>query len=251
MMLLIDAGNTRIKWQLRNVNGTVLASAAINHDQLASLGEILPQLQPTTAIHASNVAGPVIGERIRQLLDGRQIHWLQSGPECCGVRNLYAPGQLGADRWAALIGAHALHPGPCLVVMAGTATTIDLLSAAGEFLGGLILPGSALMQQALTQGTAQLPLAEGRFNTQPRRTVDAIHSGCIQAQAGAIERMFAQLADHPDTICLLGGGGADGLLPALTPSLGAALRRVDNLVLDGLAAIASAHDRHPDHHCHP
>lgn len=250
MMLLIDAGNTRIKWQLRSLANTVVASAAVNHGQLATLGEILPQLEPDCSIHVSNVAGAGIGEQIQQLLGGRDIRWLQSAAECCGVRNLYAPGQLGADRWAALIGAHALHPGPCLVVMAGTATTIDLLSAAGEFLGGLILPGTALMQHALTRGTAQLPLAEGRFSAQPRRTIDAIHSGCIQAQAGAIERMFAQFGGDPDAICLLGGGGADALIPALAPTLAPgrslALRRVDNLVLDGLAAIALNHHAH-DH----
>ncbi len=112
------------------------------------------------------------------------------------MRNLYEnPERLGADRWAALIGARALHPHACVVVTAGTATTVDLLSAAGDFLGGLILPGVELMQQALARGTAQLPLADGRFALQPRRTVDAIRSGCLQAQAGAVERMFRQIAD--------------------------------------------------------
>ena len=118
--------------------------------------------------------------------------------------------------------------------MAGTATTVDLLSREGDFLGGLILPGVALMQQALAQGTAQLPLADGRFALQPRRTVDAIHSGCLQAQAGAIERMFGQIAGAPHAVCLLSGGAADSLAGLLEIPL----RRVDNLVLTGLGAVA-------------
>lgn len=234
MMLLIDAGNTRVKWQLRNAANQPVAGAALQHAELEQLGAVLPTLPAACRIHASNVAGADMGARITALLGQRPIHWLQASAYCCGVRNHYADGQLGADRWAALIGAHAQHPAPCLVVMAGTATTIDLLTAAGDFLGGLIVPGSALMQQALTRGTAQLPLAEGRLEQQPRRTIDAIHSGCIQAQAGAIERMFAQLGGAPDALCLLGGGGAE----ALAPALAIPLRQVDNLVLDGLAAVA-------------
>ena len=120
------------------------------------------------------------------------------------------------------------------MVTAGTATTVDLLSETGDFLGGLILPGVELMQQALARGTAQLPLADGRFALQPRCTVDAIHSGCLQAQAGAVERMFAQIAHAPDALCLLGGGAADSFAGLLQIPV----RRVENLVLSGLGAVA-------------
>jgi type III pantothenate kinase len=128
-----------------------------------------------------------------------------------------------------------MHPHAALVVTAGTATTVDLLSSDGDFLGGLILPGIDLMQQALARGTAQLPLADGHFALQPRRTIDAIRSGCLNAQAGAVERMFRQIRHEPHAICLLGGGAAD----AFAPLLDLPLRRIDNLVLQGLAALAS------------
>ena len=152
----------------------------------------------------------------------------------CGVRNLYDnPAQLGADRWAALIGARTLHAGACLVVCAGTATTVDVLDDEGNFQGGLILPGVALMVRALAGNTAQLPLAEGKFAGLPRNTADAIVSGCLHAQAGAIERMFEQVVAYAEATCLVGGGAAAQLCDLLRIPT----RQVDTLVLEGLARI--------------
>ncbi len=110
-----------------------------------------------------------------------------------GVVNGYDnPAQLGADRWAALIGARGLHAGPALVVMAGTATTVDCLDAQGVFRGGLILPGLDLMRRSLARNTAGLPEACGGYRVLPTNTDDAIVSGCIAATVGAIERMAKQ-----------------------------------------------------------
>ena len=139
------------------------------------------------------------------------------------------PGQLGADRWAALIGAHALHPGAAIVVMAGTATTIDALDGTGRFRGGLILPGLALMRTALARNTADLPHATGHYRSLPTNTDDAIVSGAIHATLGAIERMRATLGK--DTLCLLSGGAAG----ELAPHLELPQQQIDNLVLEGLA----------------
>ena len=237
MILLIDAGNTRIKWRV--VEAAVplisLEEGALARDALDTLALVRARHPGLRRALACNVAGETIAAGIAHACAGLSIEWLTSTANCTGVRNLYRnPSQLGADRWAALIGARALHPCASLVVMAGTATTVDLLSREGDFLGGLILPGVALMQQALAQGTAQLPLADGRFALQPRCTVDAIHSGCLQAQAGAIERMFDQIAGAPDALCLLSGGAADSFAGLLEIPL----RRVDNLVLTGLGAVA-------------
>lgn len=238
MILLVDAGNTRIKWRVVAAGAPLVAVAegALAHDEvdmLAAVRDRHPQLQRA---FGCNVAGADIAARIAAACAGLHLQWLTPTAGCAGVRNLYEhPAQLGADRWAALIGARHSHAGPCLVVTAGTATTVDLLSAAGDFLGGLILPGVELMQQALARGTAQLPLAEGRFEWQPRRTVDAIRSGCLQAQTGAVERMFRQIAAQPDALCLLGGGAADSFADLLEVPL----RRIDNLVLTGLGTVAT------------
>lgn len=239
MILLIDAGNTRIKWRLQvAARGDVVAEGALTHDDIDTIGHLHRDGGNPFRVVGSNVAGVAVAQRIAAALNGISIEWLRPSPESCGVRNLYdRPAQLGADRWAALIGAHNLHSGASLVVMAGTATTVDLLSADGAFLGGLILPGVELMQQSLASGTAQLPLADGRFRLQPRCTVDAIRSGCLQAQAGAIERMFRQLEDESDAHCLLGGGAAE----AFSDLLDIPLKRIDNLVLHGLDTVAAAH----------
>ncbi|ENO81447.1 type III pantothenate kinase [Thauera mechernichensis] len=244
MILLIDAGNTRVKWRLTAADAPrqAIEEGALAHDAIGSLASLRARYPALSRAVGCNVAGAAIAAHLDQTLAGIGIEWLRPGANCCGVRNHYEqPARLGADRWAALIGARQLHRQACLVVTAGTATTIDLLSADGEFLGGLILPGVDLMQHALAHGTAQLPLAEGRFTLQPRRTVDAIHSGCLLAQAGAVERMFRQIASQPQAKCLLGGGAADSFAGLLDIPL----RRVDNLVLIGLGAIAAAGEIHP------
>ena len=243
MILLIDAGNTRIKWRVVEASAPLQARAegAFAHDALDALPSALTDVRARhpglQRAFGCNVAGATIAARIAEACSGLSLEWLTSTAACAGVRHLDEnPSQLGADRWAAAIGARALHPHACLVVMAGTATTVDLLSGTAEFLGGLILPGVALMQQALARGTAQLPLADGLFALQPRRTVDAIHSGCLQAQAGAIERMFRQSsAEETIARCLVTGGAASQIVP----HLGVPWRMEATLILDGLLQYAS------------
>ncbi|MDR1855103.1 MAG: type III pantothenate kinase [Azoarcus sp.] len=236
MMMLIDAGNSRIKWRLVAENG-VLGAGACTHD---ATGELAARLETPgiTRVLGCNVAGPARAEALAALAArrGLAVEWLASSAQRCGVQNMYThPTRLGADRWAALIGARGHHAGNVLVVMAGTATTLDILSADGRFVGGHILPGVGLMRQLLADGTAQLPLMGGRYRTRPRDTADAIVSGCLNAQAGAIERVFRQL-DDPRAACLLSGGAAD----EIEALLDIPFQRVENLVLDGLHRIARA-----------
>jgi type III pantothenate kinase len=234
MILCLDAGNTRLKWGLRD--GDVwLAQGACAHGDCLGLAEKIPV--GCKRILACNVAGDVVAARIETLsieLDV-PLAWFRSTPACCGVTNGYAnPAQLGADRWAALIGARRRHSGPALVVMAGTATTIDVLTAAGQFAGGLILPGLELMRQALARNTAALPEAQGVYREVPTNTDDAIVSGILHATLGAIERMACRSfenAARADFLCVLSGGGADLIGPYLhLPHL-----KVEHLALEGLA----------------
>ena len=234
MMLCLDAGNSRLKYGLF-ADGAWLVQGALNYTELGQLGARLPR--PPQGIIICNVAGAQVAVELEHFANGMALtpHWFASSASACGVQNGYAlPAQLGADRWAALIAARGLHAGNAVVVMSGTATTIDVLDASGQFCGGVILPGLSLMQAALATGTAGLPLATGSFDTLPRNTDDAISSGAIQATLGAIERIAAQtFANSPkaDNLCLVSGGAAEVLLPHLkVPS-----RYIGNLVLDGLA----------------
>lgn len=231
--LLIDAGNTRVKWALVR-DGQWLQHGALTHERIAALAQCIDRDIPLAAL-GTNVAGARVADAITAALP-LAPRWLTPREYCCGVTNRYDdPTRLGADRWAALIGARAAYPGPLLVVGAGTATTVDLLSADGEFLGGLILPGEALMRRSLARDTADLPLAEGDPVVFPRNTHDAIVTGCLQAQAGAIERMFRHICEQPGALCVLAGGAAERIAPLLALPL----RRIDDLVLRGLARIAA------------
>jgi type III pantothenate kinase len=199
-------------------------------DRLADVSAVWPN---ETRLVACNVAGEKVGEAIEAALGGRLAPplWLRSSAHACGVRNGYDhPERLGADRWAALIGARAQRSTACIVVCAGTATTVDWLDADGVFRGGLILPGVDLMRDSLARNTAQLRLAEGEFRFDPRNTEDAIVSGCLHAQIGAIERMFSRIADEPAALCLLTGGAAQ----RIAPYLDIPFAQVENLILDGL-----------------
>lgn len=216
MKLCLDCGNTRIKWGLWH-REQWLAHGAI---PTTAPGQLLPVLAPhpaADAILGCNVSGPQTETALASIFP-RPIHWNRSVPEQCGLRNDYQdPGRLGADRWAALLGAATLHDGACLVISAGTATTVDLLSSERHFLGGIILPGLNLMTQALAGNTAQLSAAPGHYADIPRCTADAIHSGAIHGTLGAIDRLYRQLAagSARPPICLMTGGNAEHLMPYL------------------------------------
>lgn len=232
MILAIDAGNTRIKWGV-HADGKWCEQGVVFPAQIQTLQA---RAQAAAVAVVANVAGEDVAERVEALLadaPARRV-WVRASRSQGGVANGYDdPAQLGADRWAALIGARFIHPASCLVVNAGTATTVDVLDHAGNFQGGVILPGLDLMRASLASRTAQLPLTEGQYRATPRNTADAIFSGCLNAQAGAVDRMFSLIANQPGALCVLSGGAAN----ALAPVLNIPLRHVENLVLEGLVRI--------------
>ncbi len=237
-VLAVDAGNTRIKWGLHD--GTAWAAqGAAAHGERGALDAEWARLPAPQRVAVSNVAGPETAAFLRERLArwGAEVLWIRSLPQQCGVRSGYRdPSQLGCDRWAALVAARGRVAGPCLVVSAGTAMTVDALAADGLFLGGIIVPGAGLMKRALAGSTAGLAEAAGAFDDFPRSTADAMESGALQALAGAVERMARLLRERSgaEPRCLLGGGAA----PLLAPRLGPAVEVVDNLVLEGLVIIA-------------
>lgn len=252
MMLCIDCGNTRLKWGLHDGRQWLEQGALMlgEIDRLPLVFASLPSLARAMACNvASDEVRAAVEAAVAEVAPGVPLVWASSRAQQCGVKNTYDdPAQLGADRWAALIGARHVHDDACLVVNAGTATTIDVLDAEGIFRGGLILPGVDLMRTALSRDTARLPFAAGVFSPLPRNTADAIASGALQATAGAIVRMFAHIAASPGAICLLCGGAADSLVSLLSiyatcapcapeGTEGIPFRRVDNLVLEGLAQL--------------
>lgn len=238
--LLLDAGNTRLKWAVTTGENWQAYGAADYADLSAiAIGQPVPLTAYVASVtHRDNEA------RLRAWCDERgfPVRWLFSGETFGDVRNGYAePASLGVDRWMALISARARSAESVLVVSAGTAVTIDALSAQGDFLGGLILPGMALMRAALAQGTARVAVEDGTPQDFPRCTEDAVESGVLAALCGAIRTQHTRLAARSAHVpcCMVTGGDATRLLP----HLGLAAEHVPNLVLEGIDCVAGKETR--------
>ncbi len=237
-ILAVDIGNTRIKWGLAQDSGW-LRQGWVATARPAELQKEWAGLPAPDRVVISNVAGAAVQAQVTAWLPAasRPPHWLVSASVQCGVRSSYAdPATLGADRWAALIGAWHLAGTACVVVNVGTTMTVDALSGEGVFLGGCIVPGAALMRAALARDTANLPLREGEFRFFPDNTGDAIFSGAVNALSGAVEQVMRNLQKSAGSTprVLLSGGDA-GLIEQ---RLNGAVTVVDNLVLEGLLQIA-------------
>jgi type III pantothenate kinase len=239
MILTLDAGNTRIKWGSRR-DGAWARVGALPVAEASRLVDELGEPRAFERILVANVAGPSVRSAIEHTAGrlGCAPQFIEACAQQCGVRSSYDdPAQLGADRWAALIGARRLFPGASLVVNAGTALTVDALSDEGVFLGGIIVPGIELMRRALSEYTAGLPLQPGAIRFFPANTGDAIMSGAAHALVGAVERMagFMHASGQSDVRLVLSGGAASTLQPLFTTLQAIP---VEHLVLEGLAAIA-------------
>jgi type III pantothenate kinase len=237
-VLAVDAGNTRIKWGLWD--GRWIGQGAASTHAADALELAWRQLPVPQSVYACTVAGMPVRQWLEQWARaaGAALHWVNSQSEQYGVRNAYGdPSQLGADRWVAVVAARHLVDGAALVVNAGTAVTINVLTGGGEFKGGLILPGLDLMAASLATGTARLPHASGRFAPFPTNTDDAIISGAVQAVCGAVERMERLMMTQGEKpTIVLSGGQAD----VLQTHLERPARLIESLILEGLRIIAAA-----------
>lgn len=242
MKLLIDLGNTRMKWALWNGAELRLTGAALHGDW----GELVWQdLPPVESIWIASVASAALNERIDRA--GRQRfgispHFVRSRARACGVRNAYAqPERLGVDRFLALVAAHADAPHATVIASCGTALTLDAITADGEHVGGLIAASPELGLAALRSGTAKLGAASvGRVVEIADNTADAMESGAWLAAVALIER-FVESARHrvgAAPALVLTGGGA----PRLHELLRMPHRIEAELVLRGLAIVADRGD---------
>ena len=247
--LAIDIGNTRLKWALYSAprpGATLLRQGAVFLENIDELAETEWKSLPAPGtMLGSVVAGEGIKRRVEEQLELWDIEpgWVVSTAKACGVTNGYDhPTRLGVDRWVALIGARhrVLARGvarPALVVMVGTAVTVDALDATGRFLGGLILPGFGLMLRALEMGTAGLKAPTGEVVEFPTNTSDALMSGGADAIAGAVERMHRKLLARTgvEPALIMTGGAAVKLAPITELRFEA----VESLIFEGLLQLQS------------
>ena len=247
--LAIDVGNTRLKWTLYErpaVGARVLAQGVEFLEQLDRLAEgPWAELPEPTRMLGCIVAGQAVKHRAQEQMEhwGVEPRWVVASEAEAGLINGYDfPSRLGADRWVAMVGArhHMLQRGPArpvLLVMVGTAVTVEALDANGRFLGGLIIPGHGIMLRALEGGTAGLRVPTGEVREFPTNTSDALTSGGTYAITGAIERMHRHLSkrcgEAPLTL-MTGGAGWK-----VSPTLEIEHELHESLIFDGILALQS------------
>jgi type III pantothenate kinase len=248
--LAIDTGNTRLKWALYDAprpGARLLEQGAVFLETIEELADKHWKHLPTPQdMLGCIVAGENARRRVEEQMElwDLEPHWVVPSAAEAGLSNGYDhPSRLGADRWVALAGARSRvlatgAPRPALVVMVGTAVTVDALDASGRFLGGLILPGFGLMLRALEHGTAGLRVPTGEVVDFPTNTSDALMSGGANALAGAIERQARRLEQRTGTkpLLLMTGGAA----VKLAPITDLPFETIDTLIFEGLLLMAAS-----------
>ena len=247
--LALDVGNTRLKWaryEAARPGAELLEQGAVfleNIDKLAD--DEWRDMPPPTAILGCIVAADAIKLRVAEQMEEWDVlpRWVVSSAQEAGLTNGYDhPARLGADRWVAMIGArHRLlargSNKPCVVVMVGTAVTVEAIDSSGRFLGGIILPGHGIMLRALESGTAGLHVPTGDVRDFPTNTSDALTSGGTFAIAGAVQRMIDNVRRHCGEVpeCIMTGGAGW----KMAPSMSVKFELVESLIFDGLLEIAA------------
>jgi type III pantothenate kinase len=243
---LLDIGNSALKWAPEQPVGEALQM----HSHLwrgreigPLLDEIWGQQTAPEAIIACNVAGKDTQQAVSDWTQqhwGLQPEWLRARRSAAGVTNAYQrPQQLGIDRWSALVATHAITQGPACIIDCGSAVTVDVIQANGKHLGGLILPGIVMMRQALLSDTAMMPGEQQGENTPlfATNTNDAINGGCTYAVIATLDRIYRDVETE------LGSGVqriiTGGQAPALMPLLQGEVQYIPDLVLRGLAVLAT------------
>jgi type III pantothenate kinase len=247
MLLLIDIGNTRIKWARLDERGIGPQSAAVHANWTPDdfVLQVLNSGPRAERVLIANVGGRRMGELAQAAIGTAwqiEPRFVHSPAAQAGIRNAYPdPAKLGVDRWLCLLGARAFEPRPLCVVSVGTAMTIDGLDAGGQHLGGVIVPGPDLMVSSLLKNTSDI--AQRAAGGQARdalfadNTLGAIQQGAVQALAALVERALEtleqQLGERP---VLLLTGGASARLQGIIRAPG---REIPDLVLQGLAVVAA------------
>jgi len=242
MNLLVDLGNTRLKWALQDVDG-LRVGTPVDHSRplLRELETVWNDAPPVTRALVSSVGRPRLEAELVQAIRARfrvEPEFVSTAAEAGGVRIAYAqPHKFGVDRFVALIALRAQHAGATVLASVGTALVLDALDADGRHLGGLIAPSPALMQQALLGATARVSASDAaRIVELADDTEDAVRSGCWLAAASLVERFHSRVRVRlgDDVTLVLAGGAAAELAPLL-----ASPARIEaDLVLRGLAQLA-------------
>jgi type III pantothenate kinase len=248
MILVIDVGNTRLKWAWLTSTGLSDQQAVVHRDAKPGIWTtaLFESGQRANRVLVSNVAGPAMAKTLARLAKRMfrvEIEFVTAKPQFNGLTNGYLdPTLLGADRWLALIGAWTRAKSALCVVDAGTAVKVDSVDASGQHLGGLIAPGIHMMREALMSKTSDI--AKSASHSTPslagvlaNNTIGAVSRGAVFALAGMADRaaeVIEQSTGAPPKLFITGGDA--GMITGTMRTHG---EIVPDLVLQGLAVIAS------------
>lgn len=241
MKLVLDVGNSRIKWAYVEAEGGLRLRGRAERDPPveSTLDAAFGGAGAPSGVLVCSVAGEDFDVRLEHWMVG---HWglrprrFQSERQTLGVVNGYSePAQLGADRWAAVLGARAGHAPPVGVIDCGTAVTLDVVDADDRHLGGLIAPGLDLARQSLSRRTANVRAAlRPASGLLGRSTAECVANGIGLGLAGAVERWMADVDGVLDGVTWLATGGS---WPQLRPAIHRSIEYDPDLVLRGLARV--------------
>lgn len=233
MNLLVDIGNTRVKWGLAR-EGVLADTGAVWRGELADWTGQLPRAG-VEAIYAASVAHDSAADVLAAHAAhcGIALHRVVSAARSGALVNGYAdPQQLGVDRWMACIAAQARGEGAVLVADVGTALTLDWIGADGRHGGGLITPGVSSMRSALRAATQLRPTHMPDEHAWLARDTDsAIAAGTLRSALALLDAAAVDLA--PARLLLTGGEA-----PLVAARLSHVWQIAPHLVLEGLAVHA-------------
>jgi len=255
MILVVDIGNTRIKWACVSGRNLVDPGQAVHEGIPGAALESLAIAAPgrPDRVVAVNVAGEdfvsVFTEMVKRRWD-LAPEFVITERQGHGVHCAYTdPSRMGSDRWVALIAGFRLAAGAACVIDAGTAVTLDAVDSGGRHLGGLILAGPRVIAAALDRQTSGI--GETRGHSRPAlgaamlgsSTDEAVAKGAMLGLAGGLDRAVSAVAgdlDEQPAVYLTGGDAT-----RLSPWLGTPCEHRPYLVLEGLGSIAEALDLRP------
>jgi len=248
MILVIDVGNTRLKWAWLTTTGLSDQQAVVHRDVKPDLwtAALFDASQRPDRVLVSNVAGDAMAKNLARLTKkvfGVKIEFVTATRQFLDLTNGYLdPSLLGADRWLAVIGAWTMARSALCVVDAGTAVKVDSVDANGQHLGGLIVPGIHMMREALLKRTSDIAKAVEQSTPSmagilENNTIGAVSRGAVFALAGMADRAAEIIEQHTGVKPQLFITGGDAGM--ITGTMRARGEIVPDLVLRGLAVIAA------------
>lgn len=240
MILLIDYGNTRIKWRLIAPSGLCREGFCVSTEpsSLQELAELGPSVSRVAVSMVGSESAMALLESVIREITPAPIRFYWAEQQRDGLTNAYADvNRMGADRWHAMLGAWAAVRAGVAVIDAGSALTVDYIDRQGRHLGGYILPGLQMMRQSLQIGAARVGFDdEQQLSTLPgRSTSECVNHGLAWLGAGLVDRIQRDAHHYRLQRLLVTGGDAQRLL-----ALGLDGEHHPDLVFEGLTLVDQA-----------